>query len=189
MVFFIFSFLATLFGGITAKNIVVFAPGVNLAVNNPFAGILEFWPFIVGLVLALLVVMWIQNFRIMQKKKKNPSLRGRTPSMVTMGFITVFALILLAAPYYVENMTGQQTGMEESAAPAEQSEMVLTVHGMDCGGCEALVNRRVGALEGVENVVASHQREEVVIVYDKDKVDLMLIAQVIEESGYTVVME
>lgn len=189
MVFFIFSFLATLFGSITAQKAVLFSPSVSLAVNNPFAGIIEFWPFIVGLVLALLVVMWIQNIRILRQRTKNPSLRGRTPSMVTMGFITALALVLLAAPYYIENVYGNTADTGQAAAPAEQTELVLTVHGMDCGGCEALVNRRVAALEGVENVAASHQREEVVVVYDKDKVDLMLIAQVIEESGYTVVME
>ena len=187
MIFFFFSFMASLFGAIKAGNVLTFSFNLDLSVGGPFSGIIAFWPFIVALVLLLLVVLWYQTIKNIQRKRGRSAVKQRPglQSTVFLGLVTVFVLVLLAAPWYLQTFTEKQS----ETAEEDRIEMALTVHGMDCSGCEGLVNRRVGNLDGIESVAASHEREEVVVVYDKNKVSLALIAQIIEESGYTVILE
>lgn len=190
MIFFFFSLLASIFGGISATDFFGMTIKVSLSVSNPFSGIISFWPFIVVLVVILLGILWYQAIMAMKKKKAGKSAH-RSPGLqspATLAIVTVFALALLSAPWVIESMSER---IVESAVTGseDQVEMILTVHGMDCGGCESLVNRRVAGLEGVSSVTSSHMREEVVVVYDNKKVSLAKIAQTIEDSGYTVVLE
>lgn len=190
MIFFFFSFLATLLGGISAGSMFSFPFSMNVSVNNPFSGIIAFWPFIIVLVLILLAILWYQTIKNMRRNKSQVGRKGRQglQSTVFLGVVTVLIVILMAAPYVIESFenTANETAITD---PDNQVEMILTVHGMDCTGCEGLVTRNVGALEGVQSVSASHTQQEVVVVYDKSKVSVGLIAQAIEDSGYTVVLE
>ncbi len=191
MIFFFFSFLASLFGSIQASRHYDYAFTIHLSIDNPFAGIIAFWPFIVALVLLLLAILWYQTIKSIQRRKTQKGTRQRTGSQNTvfLGIVTVLVLVLLAAPWYLETFDKKEAAETEIISAEDRVEVILTVHGMDCSGCEGLVNRRVGNLEGVESVVSSHMREEVVVVYDQQKTNLGLIAQTIEDSGYTVVLE
>ena len=62
----------------------------------------------------------------------------------------------------------------------------LTVTGMTCGGCENAVRRAVGALTGVGNVTASHQKNRVDIEYDPAQTDREAIARAIQTVGFAV---
>lgn len=127
----------------------------------------------------------------MQRSKKRGVGRPRqgTQSLVFLGIVTVFVLVLLAAPYYLEGLDDNDKAKIEQINPEQRVELVLTVHGMTCGGCEALIQKKVGELEGVESVSASHQSEEVLVVYNKDKLNESVIANTIENAGYTVVYQ
>jgi copper ion binding protein len=63
----------------------------------------------------------------------------------------------------------------------------LRVTGMTCGGCENAVKRAVGQLDGVAEVAASHEAEEVVVTYDAARVGPEAIAAKIQRLGYQVV--
>jgi mercuric ion transport protein len=190
MIFFALSFLASMLGGYSASIIPEFTITLNIP-SNPFSGIIAFWPFIVALVVLLLAIMWYQNIKNLQRRRKTSGVQRRpgTNSMVFMGVVTVFVVVLLASPWYFQNLTEKQQQDQGEIAPENRTEVILTVHGMDCGGCESLVQRKVASLNGIESVSASHVREEAFIVYDKSKVSIDLIAQTIEEAGYTVILE
>jgi len=66
-------------------------------------------------------------------------------------------------------------------------QLILTVNGMTCGGCENAVKRAVSSLDGVSEVSASHRENRVTLTYDSSKVDRAAIAKRIEDTGYTVV--
>lgn len=191
MVVFFFGFLASLFGGIQAGRHYDYSFSIHLSIDSPFAGIIAFWPFIVALVLLLLAILWYQTIKGIQRRKAQTGSRPKSGAQNTvfLGIVTVFVLILLAAPWYLETFEDNQAADTEIISAEDRVEMVLTVQGMDCGGCESLIVKRVGDLDGIEHVAASHVREEVVVSYDKSKVSLTLIAQTIEDSGYTVVLE
>lgn len=188
MIFFFFSFFASIIGVIKAKgSILSHIPFVSLSANSPFSGIISFWPFIVVLVLLLLAVLWYQTIKGIRKRKAGRR-QPAAQNTFFLGIITVLVLALLAAPWYLETFSDGEAATSQ-VTEENRVETLLTVHGMDCGGCESLVNKRVSSLEGVETVEASHTRQEVMVVYDKSRVTLATIAQTIEDSGYTVVME
>jgi copper chaperone len=64
--------------------------------------------------------------------------------------------------------------------------VTLTVKGMKCGGCEANVNGRLEALEGVLSNSASFKENQVCVEYDASKIDLDAIKNVITEAGFLV---
>lgn len=189
MIFFAFSFLASLFGGISASKSYSYEFQLNTNMEGFFSSMITFWPFIVALVILLLVILWYQNIKNLRRRKKQGFNRPRqgNQSIVFLGVVTVLVLILLAAPYYLESIDDQAD--TEQLAPEQRTELLLTVHGMTCGGCEALIQKKVGELEGVETVTASHTSEEVLIVYNKNILTESVIANAIENAGYTVVYE
>ncbi|MFW5708475.1 MAG: heavy-metal-associated domain-containing protein [Bacteroidota bacterium] len=191
MIFFFFSLLASLFGGLQASRYSSFSFNLPLAVENPFAGIIAFWPFIVAMVVLLLAILWYQTIKGNKRRKaqRGTQQKPANQGIVLLGIVTILILLLLAAPWYLETFETHNDKQTETIAEEDRVEMVLTVHGMDCGGCESLITKRVGGIDGVESVTASHVREEVVVAYDQSKVSLGLIAQTIEDSGYTVVLE
>jgi copper chaperone CopZ len=65
-------------------------------------------------------------------------------------------------------------------------QLILTVTGMSCGGCENTVKRAVSTLDGVANVTASHRENRVTLTYDPSKVDRSAVARRIEDAGYEV---
>jgi copper chaperone len=65
-------------------------------------------------------------------------------------------------------------------------QLILTVTGMTCGGCENAVKRAVSRLDGVANVSASHADNRVVVEYDATKVERDRVAEAISKAGYTV---
>lgn len=187
MIVYALGLLASLLGGISARQHFDF--GLQLTLNTTaFSTVLTLWPFIVVLVLLLLVIMWYQTLKMRQRRRKQASRRpAGTNSLVFLGLVSAFVLVILASPYYLKRLPfASET---ETLAPEDRIELVLTVHGMDCGGCEALIQKSVGALVGIETVEASHVQEEVRVVYDKQKTSLEEIAQTIEKAGYTVVLE
>ena len=191
MIFFAFSFLASLFGGLSAQKSLDYSFQLNLSMDSFFSRIIAFWPFIIALVLLLLVILWYQNIKNMQRSKKRGVGHPRqgTQSLVFLGIVTVFVVIMLAAPYYLESLDDNEKSATEQIDPEHRTELVLTVHGMTCGGCEALIQRKVGELDGIESVNANNLQEEVFVVYDKSKLTESVISETIEKAGYSVVYE
>ena len=68
----------------------------------------------------------------------------------------------------------------------ENMEIVLNVNGMMCAHCEARVNKVIGAIDGVESVVANHETNTVKIVTTK-AIEKNVFINAIEGEGYEVV--
>lgn len=68
----------------------------------------------------------------------------------------------------------------------EKMEKVLKIEGMMCMHCEAHVKKALEALDGVESVVASHEKGTAVITLSADVSDELLKATV-EAEGYKVI--
>ncbi|WP_435124496.1 heavy-metal-associated domain-containing protein [Halobaculum sp. D14] len=65
----------------------------------------------------------------------------------------------------------------------------LTVTGMQCASCEALVTQAVTGLDGVAAVESDAARDRVVVRADDERADDSLrdrVEQAITETGYTV---
>ncbi|NKQ40133.1 MAG: heavy-metal-associated domain-containing protein [Sulfurovum sp.] len=60
----------------------------------------------------------------------------------------------------------------------------IEVKGMFCMGCEAMTKKNLLNIKGVVDAKASHKNEEVVVTYDKTKVDKDMLFSSIKKSGY-----
>lgn len=65
--------------------------------------------------------------------------------------------------------------------------LTLTVEGMKCGGCEAIIINKLKSLAGIDSVTASRLTKEVQVEYDGNVTGPDTIAQVITEAGYKVI--
>ena len=65
-------------------------------------------------------------------------------------------------------------------------EKTLKIEGMMCPHCEARVKKVLEELDGVENVVPSHESGTAVITLSKD-VDDALLTKTVEDQGYKVI--
>ncbi len=151
--------------------------------------IITFWPFVVVLVLLLLAVLWYQHIKTMRRGRDTGRRRpaGLNP-VVFLGIVTVFAVILLALPLYL-NTLEEKMGKEPQAieiAPENRMETIFMVEGMTCTGCENAIEKRVGGLEGVELVEADHVAMQTRVVYDKSRLTEEEIIATIVDTGYSV---
>ena len=67
-------------------------------------------------------------------------------------------------------------------------ETIINVRGMVCGGCENRVKNALKNLDGVEDVVASHETG-IVKVTSNENVSEELMKDTIEDIGFEVVKE
>ena len=78
------------------------------------------------------------------------------------------------------NLLHQQ---EKDKTEKEGKEMKIRVNGMMCAHCEAHVKKALEAVEGIDNVIASHEDNLVIITNTKD-VDEAVIKAAVEDAGY-----
>jgi len=72
---------------------------------------------------------------------------------------------------------------EKDKTEKEGKEMKIRVNGMMCAHCEAHVKKALEAVEGIDNVIASHEDNLVIITNTKD-VDEAVIKAAVEDAGY-----
>jgi Cu2+-exporting ATPase len=78
------------------------------------------------------------------------------------------------------NLTEQMTNSETIK---ENEEMKIRVNGMMCEHCEAHVKKALEAIDGIESVIADHEKNLVTITTTKD-VDEASIKAAVTEAGY-----
>ena len=66
------------------------------------------------------------------------------------------------------------------------SEITLKVEGMSCEGCENRIKNALKNIDGVKEVLASHEKKEVKII-SNDDMDKEIFIQKIEDIGFKVV--
>lgn len=65
-------------------------------------------------------------------------------------------------------------------------EMKVRVEGLNCGHCEAAVSKAIQEIDGVKDVKASHEKQEVVISSNTE-ISREAVKEAIEKAGYTFV--
>lgn len=64
---------------------------------------------------------------------------------------------------------------------------IIKVTGMQCNGCEKIIEEAVESINGIHSVKANFSKGTVKVIYDPDKTNLENIQQVVSSKGYTVV--
>jgi len=104
-----------------------------------------------------------------------------------LGFITAFAVLMLAFPYY-SGMFSPQSDNEAIAVSKENiAEAQLEIEGMTCTGCEHHVTQSLTDQEAVIEASSSYKEGLAIVKFDKSRTTVEELSEIVEtETGYTV---
>ena len=151
-------------------------------------------PYLIGITILVLAFAWYQKLiptTIGTRKEIEceceTELKPKiTQSKTFLGIITVFAIVMLAFPYY-SGIFYPQT--EKQIMVVDKSDIKKTefkISGMTCASCEAHVDHEVNKLDGIVNSKASYENGNAVIEFDRTKTSETEIESAINATGYKV---
>ncbi|GGH43544.1 MULTISPECIES: mercuric transport protein MerTP [Flavobacteriaceae] len=156
---------------------------------STFSWIEPFRPYLIGLTIVVLLFAWYQKL----KPEKEIDCECETDekpkfmqSKTFLGVVTVFAIVLLAFPYYSSMF---YPNSEKQIVVVDKSNIKTTeykISGMTCASCEAHVNHEVNKLNGIVNSKTSYENGNAIIEYDKTKTNEAEIEKAINATGYKV---
>lgn len=158
-------------------------------VASTFSWIEPFRPYLIGLTILVLVFAWYQKL----KPEKEIDCECETDekpkfiqSKTFLGIITVFAIIMLAFPYYSSIF---YPNIEKQVIVVDKSNIKITeykIDGMTCASCEEHVNHEVNKLNGIINSNTSYKKGNAIIEFDKTKTNKREIEKAIISTGYKI---
>jgi copper chaperone CopZ len=158
-------------------------------IASTFSWIEPFRPYLIGLTILVLGFAWYQKL----KPKKEIDCECETdenPKFIQskkfLGIVTVFALIMMAFPYYsgifYPNTEKQIIVVDKSDIKTKE----FKISGMTCASCEEHLNHEVNKLNGIVNSKASYENGNAIIEFDQTKTNENEIEKAINSSGYKV---
>ena len=158
-------------------------------IASTFSWIEPFRPYLIGLTFLVLGFAWYQKLK--PKKEIDCDCEPEEkPTFIQskkfLGVVTVFAIVMLAFPYYsgvfYPNTEKQIIVVDKSNV--EKTEFKIS--GMTCASCENHVNHEVNKLSGIVNIKASYENGNAIIEFDKTKTNEAEIERAINSTGYEV---
>jgi len=158
-------------------------------IASTFSWIEPFRPYLVGLTIFVLGFAWYQKLKTKKKidceceKDEKPKF---LQSKVFLGIVTVFAIIMLAFPYYSGIF---YPNTEKQIIIVDKSDIKSTkfkISGMTCASCEEHINHEVNKLNGIVISKASYENGNAIIKFDKTKTNETEIEKAINSTGYKV---
>lgn len=146
-------------------------------------------PYLIGLTIFVLGFAWYLKLKpkkqldcSCEKDEKIPF----TQSKMFLGIITLFAVVMLAFPYY-SGIFYPTT--EKQIIIVDQSnirKIEFTISGMTCASCGEHVNSEVNKLSGIISSEASYENRNAVVKFDDSKTNSDEIENAINATGYLV---
>jgi mercuric ion transport protein len=149
-------------------------------------------PYFLGLTFALLGVAFYLAYRPRPRACEPDSLCKRPgfkrSSRLALWVVTGLVVVLAAFPYYsralVHAFTHKPKAPQSTKIPAAQ--VVLTIQGMDCTACAALIEKNLARIQGVRRAAVSFDSRVATVDYDSHVVAAERFVKAIEAAGYKV---
>ena len=146
-------------------------------------------PYLIALTVFVLGFAWY--LKLKPKKQLDCSCENDekipfTQSKMFLGIITLFAVVMLAFPYY-SGIFYPTT--EKQIIIVDQSnirEIEFTISGMTCASCGEHVNSEINKLAGIISSDASYENKNAVVKFDDSKTNIDEIENAINGTGYVV---
>ena len=156
---------------------------------SAFSWIEPFRPYFIGLTILVLGFAWYQKLKPQNEidcdcntDEKPKFIQSKT----FLGIVTVFAIVMLAFPYYSEIF---YPNTEKQIIVVDKSDiktMEFKISGMTCASCEEHVNHEVNKLNGIVNSKVSYENRNAIIEFDQTKTNEREIEKAINSTGYNV---
>ena len=158
-------------------------------IASKFSWIEPFRPYLIGLTVFVLGFAWYQKLKP-QKEIDCECETDEKPKFIQsksfLGIVTVFAVVMLAFPYYSGIF---YPNTEKQIIIVDKSNIKTTefkISGMTCASCEEHVNHEVYKLNGIVSSKASYENGNAIIEFDKTKTNETDIEKAINSTGYKV---
>ena len=159
-------------------------------VASTISWIEPFRPYLIGLTILVLLFAWYQKLKPEKEIYCGECETDEKPEFIQsktfLGFVTVFAIGMLAFPYY-SGMFYPNT--EKQILVVNKSDIKTVefkISGMTCVSCEEHINHEVNKLNGIVNSNSSYKKGNAIIEFDKTKTSEMEIEKAINTTGYKV---
>jgi mercuric ion transport protein len=148
-------------------------------------------PYLIGITILVLGFAWYQKLRPVpvteidcacETEEKKPFLQSRT----FLGIITVFAILLLAFPYYGQIFYPVVKYKAETVEVNNIQFVQYSVRGMSCKSCEAEVKNEVNKLGGVLQTNVTYEKGLIAVKFDPSKTNNIQVKNAIDKTGYKV---
>jgi mercuric ion transport protein len=156
---------------------------------STFSWIEPFRPYLIGLTILVLGFAWYQKLKPQKEidcECETDEKQKFIQSKKFLGIVTVFAIVMLAFPYYSEVF---YPTTENKITLVNKSDIKTTefiISGMTCSSCEEHLNHEVNRLNGIVNSKASYENGNAIIKFDKTKTNETEIEKAISTTGYKV---
>jgi copper chaperone CopZ len=149
-------------------------------------------PYLLGLTVALLGAGFYLAYRAPTATCEPNSLCEQPgfvrSSRTALWLVAVLVAVLAAFPYYSGALVRVLAREPRAAQPANlvSEHVVLTIQGMDCTACAALIEKSLSRIQGVRSAKVSFEKKEASIDYDPRVVAPEQFVKAIDEAGYKV---
>lgn len=157
---------------------------------STFSWMEPFRPWLIGLTVVVLGFAWYQKLK---PKKADMDCEceedGKTSFLQSknfLGIVTVFALLMMAFPYY-SKIFYPQSNKEVIVVSESNLELAyFDISGMTCTSCEEHVKHAVNELPGIVEVSADYEAGKATVKFDKTQTNPEAIKAAIDATGYKV---
>lgn len=172
--------------------VLAFIAGTS-GIASTFSIIEPFRPYLIGITILVLVFAWYQKLRPRTQEEINCACEeDEKPtfwqSKRFLATITIFALIMLAFPYYSHVFYPNTVVTREVVYVSENNvnEISFSIQGMTCAGCEAYIESEVHKLDGILSVKSDYKKANTIVKYDATKTTVDEIKATILSAGYKI---
>ena len=146
-------------------------------------------PYLIALTVFVLGFAWYLKLKPKKQLDCNCEKEEKIPftqSKMFLGTVTLFAVVMLAFPYY-SGIFYPTT--EKQIIIVDQSnirKIEFTISGMTCASCGEHVNNEVNKLSGIISSEASYESRNAMVKFDDSKTNIDEIENAINGTGYVV---
>lgn len=167
--------------------IALFAGTSSLATT--FTNLESYRPYFIGFTIFLLGFAWYQKLKPIKKNDCNCEVVEKKTflqSKAFLGIMTVFAILLLAFPYYSYQFLPKTKTNSIVTKNAKIQKTEFTIEGMTCKSCEQIVDSEINKLSGILDTEISFENKKAIISFDSSVTSLKEVKDAILATGYTI---
>ena len=140
-------------------------------------------PYLIGIAAILLAPAFYLTYRkkeVMCEGGECKISGAQKLNKIVLWVATLLIIGFIAFPYI--NLPSHISSYNKITGEFE--EYIISVDGMTCAGCKFHVERAIKELDGIIYVEADHQKGQVYVKFDEDKININKIVSQIGEIGY-----
>lgn len=146
-------------------------------------------PYLIGITIITIGFAWYQKLRPVKKDDCGCETVGKKKIIHTkafLGIVTVFAILMMAFPYYSKIFYPQTAKEILITGDAVLKIAEVKIKGMTCAACEEHVKFEVTKLPGIISSEVSYANRNAMVTFDTMKTNIKAIELAVNKTGYKV---